>query len=105
MKWIGPRTLKRADMEDLYAPVQYWLVDDAGRILAVLAAPAPDNENDSWDVHLKFGDRDSVGFVTLDQARHWGAQQAFLWIEKKKLTDDLDPLPANQPAAQKKASE
>lgn len=81
--WLPPRSIRNGS-EDLYKQVQHWLIDDDGRILAVVCEPQRDNPDDSFDAHLKFESREYAGFISADHAKAWAERNATEHLAKQK---------------------
>lgn len=81
--WMEPRAVQ-VGHDEVYPEVQHWLIDDDGRILAILNEPRRDNPLDSYDVQLKFGERAYAGFISVDHAKAWAETESQTYLEKKK---------------------
>jgi hypothetical protein len=90
LTWMPPRKVKRIDVDLLYPDLRHWLVNEDGRILAMIVEPAPDNPQDSFDAKLYYTMTDDTAyFISLDHAQAWCEKRAREdWAaeeEKKKV--------------------
>jgi hypothetical protein len=81
--WMPPRKRKIEDM--LYPQMRHWLVDEAGRILACVIDPQPDDQEDSFDGRLYFRSTDDEAyFISLEHAKDWCEQETGAHLQKQR---------------------
>ena len=101
--WMPPRKRKHEDM--LYPQIRHWLVNEAGRILACVIDPQPDDPEDSFDARLYFRSSDDEGyFISLEHAKAWAEQETVAhFVKQKAIKQDLTAEGVVETVRQEKA--